>query len=251
MLVKTHRTNKIKAGDDIYKILDSYLPKLEENTVVVITSKIISLCQNQVVKNDGSIDKKELIMREADWYFEDHNLTKYGTVIPTIKNNVLIANSGIDESNADGYFILWPKNLQESTNEIWDYLKEKHAINNLGVIITDSHLLPLRFGTNGVGLSWCGFEALVDYRGKKDIFKRELKMSQLNLLDGFSASAVTTMGEGAEQTPLATIIDIPFVKFQNRPPTNTEIKNLKIEKEDDIYGKLLTSVKWKKGGGGK
>ena len=56
------------------------------------------------------------------------------------------------------------------------------------------------------------------------------------------------MGQGEEQTPLATITDIPFVTFQNHTPTREEHDMLRIEKEKDIYGKLLTSVKWEKGG---
>lgn len=251
MILKSHKTHKIKVGDNLYKILDKYLPILEEKSIVVITSKILSLCQNDVIKNDGSIDKKELIKKEADWYFEDPSLDQFGLVIPTIKNNILIANSGIDESNADGYFILWPNNLQKATNKIWEYLKNKHQISELGIVITDSRLTPLRFGTNGIGISWCGFNALKDYRGKVDIFSRELKMSQLSMLDGIAAASVIVMGEGAEQTPLATITDISFVTFHDHPPTDEEISNLKVAKEDDIYGKLLTSVEWIKGGSGK
>jgi len=246
MLIKTFKTHKIKTGDNLYKILDQYLPKLKENTVVVITSKIISLSQKNIVRNDKKIDKKELIKKEADYFFEDDNLMRFGQVIPTIKNNILIANAGIDESNANGDFVLWPKNLDQTTNEIWQYLRKKHKITNLGIIVTDSRLTPLRFGTNGVGISWCGFEPLKDYRGQNDVFKRELKMSQLSILDGLSAAAVTVMGEGSEQTPLAVISDIDFVIFKKRQPTPLDRKSMNIDKEEDIYGKLLTSVTWEK-----
>jgi len=247
MNVTAYKTKKVKVGDDLFDILDSYLPKLEEKTVVVITSKIISICQRDVIKNDGIIDKKKLIKEQADWYFVDDNLNIWGTVIPTITHGVLIANAGIDESNADRYFILWPKNIDEVINDIWNHLRKKHNVKNLGVIVTDSHLAPMRYGTLGVGISWCGFEALQDYRGKPDIFGEPLKMTQKNIIDGFAGAAVVVMGEGEEQTPLATITEVPFIVFQNRPPTQEERDLLKIDKENDIYGKLLTSVEWKKG----
>jgi len=247
MKVTAYKTHKITVGEDIFAILDQYLPKLEEGTVVAITSKIISLCQGDVIKNDGNIDKKELIKKEAEYYIATDD-TRYGTVIPTIKNNILIANSGVDESNADGNFILWPKAIERITDEIWQKLREKRGINELGIIVTDSRLTPLRWGITGVGISWCGFEAFKDYRGKPDIFGRELKMSQESIIDGLAAATVVVMGEGSEQTPLATVTDIPFVKFQNRPPTKEECDATKIEKEDDIYGKLMTSVTWEKGG---
>ncbi|GEM_PF-46735 len=248
MIVKAYKTHKITVGDDLYEILDKYLPKLSEKSIVVVTSKIISICQGNVVKNDGKTEKKDLVKKEADYYFEDEKLTRFGLVIPSIKKSILLANAGVDESNADGNFVLWPKNVDQSANEIWEYLRKKHSIKKLGVIITDSHLMPLRWGIHGVGISWCGFEALKDYRGKPDIFGRVIRMEQLSVIDGLSNGATVVMGEGDEQTPLATITDIPFVVFQDRVPAENERKIMLIEKEDDIYGKFLTSVRWQKGG---
>jgi len=247
MKVTAYKTGKVTFKDDLLKILDDYLPQLEERSVVIITSKIISICQGDVVKNDGTIHKEKLIKEHAEWYFTDENLKVFGTVIPTITKDILIANAGIDESNADGYFIFWPKDIDRITEAIWKYLREKHTIKQLGIVVTDSHVAPLRYGTIGVGLSWCGFKATQDYRGKPDIFGRPLEMTQKNILDALAVSAVMVMGEGNEQTPLAAITDIPFVKFQDHPTTQEEREQIKIEKEKDIYGKLLTSVTWIKG----
>jgi dihydrofolate synthase / folylpolyglutamate synthase len=250
MTVTPYRTHKIAPNEDIFVLLDKYVPHLEEQSIVVVTSKVISLCQGDVVKDDGKVDKKELIKGEAEYYFEDKSLSRFGTVIPTIKGNILVANAGVDESNADGYFILWPKHLEETTENIWKHLREKRNIRELGVVITDSRLTPLLWGITGVGISWCGFEPLKDYRGKQDLFGRELKMSQESIVNGLAAAAVVTMGEGQEQTPLAVITDVSFVTFQDRPPTKEERASLKIALEDDIYGRFLTSVDWQKGGGG-
>lgn len=248
MNITAYKTKKIRPGDDLFSILDAYLPKLEEHTVVVVTSKIISTCQGDVVKKDEKTDFVSLVKAQADWYFIDNNLNVWGTVIPTIKNGVLLANAGIDASNADGYLILWPKDVDKAAETIWQYLRKKHKIKNLGIIITDSHVAPLRYGTLGVGISWCGFESTQDYRGEPDIFGRPLVMTQKNIFDALATAAVVVMGEGKEQTPLATITDIPFVTFQNHATTQEEHNQIRIEKEKDIYGKLLTSVKWEKGG---
>jgi putative folate metabolism gamma-glutamate ligase len=246
MQVAAFKTKKIVAGDNLLAILDTNLPKLKEKTVVVITSKIISICQGNIIKNDGKTDKKKLVIKEADFYIEHDN--EYGIVIPTIKNNIFLSNSGVDESNGNGDFILWPKNLEQTASEIWDYLRRKNRIQNLGIIVTDSRLIPLTFGLTGVAICWCGFEASQDYRGKPDIFGRELKMSQKNIINGLAAAAEVVMGEGSEQTPLGIITDIPNIVFQNRPPTKAERDGLKIELKNDIFGKILNSVKWIKGG---
>jgi putative folate metabolism gamma-glutamate ligase len=251
MQITTYKTHKVKQGDNLHTLLDIYLPRLEEKSIVLITSKIISICEGKILANDGKINKEDLIKKEADFYYIDNNLTQYGLVIPTIKNSILIANAGVDESNADGNFILCPENSEQTADEVWRYLKNKHNLNELGVIITDSHLVPLRWGTHGFGIAWCGFEALQDYRGKPDIFGRHLHMSQKNTIDGLASAAVVIMGEGNEQTPLAVITDVAFVSFQNRTPTQEERKNMTIAKEDDLYGKMLNALEWKKGEGKK
>jgi len=69
MRIEVMKTQKISAGDDLHKILDESLPQLEEKSIVVIASKIIGICQNNVVKNDGTINLRELLKNEADYYY--------------------------------------------------------------------------------------------------------------------------------------------------------------------------------------
>ncbi len=247
MITKSYKTHKVRPHENLFEVLDRYLPTLAEKNIVVITSKIISICQGQLVKTDDSVDKATLIKKESDHYFESEMLYRYGVLLLTLKNNILIANAGIDESNANGWYVLWPKDIQKTTQEIWEYLRKKHSVQSLGVIVTDSRLTPLRKGTLGVGIAWCGFNPLNNYIQTPDIFGRDLKMTQAGVIDGLAASAVLVMGEGKEQTPLAVISDLAFVQFQNRPPTKDELDELKIPLEDDIYAPLLTAVEWKPG----
>lgn len=245
MKVQAYKTHKITVGEDIFSILDQYLPKLKEGSVVAIASKIIAFCQKDVIKIKPGMRKKDIISQEADYYLGDEYEMKFGQSI-SIKNHTLTASAGIDESNGNGYFILWPKNLQKITNEIWKYLRGKHKIKNLGIIITDSRTVPLRWGVIGIALSWCGFESLKDYAGKPDIFGRLMHVEKTSLIDSLATAATVVTGEGNEQKPLAVIEDIDFVTFQNRPPTNEEIKKLQIVLKDDLFEPLLTSVKWGK-----
>jgi len=247
MIVKAYKTPKIVVGADIFRTLDECLPKLSENSIVVITSKIISICQGRVVKNDGTIDKKDLIRRESQLYMEEENSHKWGIVL-TVKNDTLIASSGIDESNGNGYFILWPKDIEKTATDIWNYLRVKQQLKHIGVIITDSHTTPLRWGVTGIGISWCGFAPLKNYIDQPDIFGRLLHVTKASVLDGLAASAVLVMGEGKEQTPLSVITDIPFVTFKNKPPSPSEIKALHISVTEDIFSPLINSPLWKKGG---
>ncbi len=245
MTVKAYKTHKITQADtDITKILDKYLPALSENSVVVVTSKIVALCEGRILPAD-KVNKDELVHQEAEYYLpkEENN---YGVYI-TIKGNILAATAGIDESNTNGFVVLWPKNPQESANKIREHLMQKHNIKNLGVLITDSKTTPLRWGVTGIGISHSGFRAINDYVGTKDLFGREFKMTKVNVMDGLSSAAAVVMGETIEQTPLGVITDIPFVQFQAGNPTDEELKNLTIPVDDDVYGAFLKSDKWKKG----
>lgn len=245
MLVSPIHTEVVSVGDDLYAALDPYLPALEERSVVIVTSKIVSICEGAVVKNDGKIDKHTLIKQEANSYLDIPISQTYGVTI-TMKDNKLVANAGIDESNGNGYFILWPRNPFRSATAIWEYLRKKHGLTHLGVVITDSHVIPLQWGTRGRALAWCGLEPLKNYIGTPDIFGKNLHATKASVVDGLAAAAVTVMGEGNEQTPLAIITDAPFVTFVNHPPTKEEIESLTIDPTDDMYAPLLTSVQWKK-----
>lgn len=246
MYVTAIRTKPVHPGDSLTRLLDEFVPHLVERSVLAITSKIVSLCEGAVVKNDGSVDKHVLIKQEADGYLDLPLSQTYGVAI-TIKNHLLVANAGIDESNGNGYFILWPRNPFRSAATIWKYLRKMNHLNYLGIIITDSHVIPLQWGTRGRTLAWCGMEPLKNYIGTPDIFGINLHATKANIVDGLASAAVTVMGEGNEQTPLAAITDVPFVSFTDHPPTKEEIASLTINPADDIYAPILTSVRWKTG----
>lgn len=240
------KTHKITSDDkDILKIIDQYVPSLSENSILIVTSKIVSICEGNTVPL-GSIEKEELVISQADKYLPKETNTFNLTV--TLKDNVLAVNAGIDESNTQEGFVLWPKNSQESANKIREHLAEKHGLKNVGILITDSKTTPLRYGITGIGIAHSGFMALNSYVGTPDIFGRILKMTQVGVMDGIASGAVVVMGEGANQTPLAIVTDIPFVKFQERNPSSEELDLLDIDPETDVYGVVLQSAPWLPGG---
>jgi putative folate metabolism gamma-glutamate ligase len=245
MRIHAIETHKIMTTDqNLFAILDAYVSAFEEQTVLAVTSKIVSLCEGRVVKL-GTVEKRTLIEQEAD-YFLPAALSKYHTTL-TINQGVLIPAAGIDESNGDGYYVLWPRHPQQTANAVRAYLQQRFSRTHVGVIITDSKTTPLRVGVTGVALAFSGFQALNDYVGTKDLFGRILRITKVNVVDALATAAVLVMGEGSEQTPLAVVGELPFVTFQERDPSPAELEQLRITVEDDLYGPLLTSVQWHKG----
>ena len=249
MKITPIRTHAITEKDtDILSLVDLYITDVDENSILVVTSKIVAICEGRIQKINPSTEKedKEKLVKEESEYFIDKSENQYGFYL-TITHNLLIPTAGIDESNGNGYFILWPKDPQATANKIREHVVQKHQIKNFGVIITDSKTTPLRWGTSGVALSHSGFSALNNYVGQPDLFGRELRVTKSHVADGFAAGAVSVMGEGQESTPFAMITDIPNITFQQRNPTKEELEGMHISLETDVYAPILKKAPWQKG----
>lgn len=111
MIVTPIKTNLIKKGDNLFEIISKNIKKLSERSILVVTAKIISICQGRTVEkktdNKSRPEKHKLIQEEADYYL-DALESKYDVML-TIKNNILNINAGISESNASDEYILLPK----------------------------------------------------------------------------------------------------------------------------------------------
>lgn len=231
MLVKPIRTALFKENGDLFSFLDKHLPKLKEKNIVVVTSKIVALSEGRfcIVKNEK--EKDAIIKSESEWGIK----TKY--VYLTIKDGDVLANAGVDESNANAKLILLPKNSFVAANKIRTYLMKKNKFKKLGIIISDSRLLPLRAGVVGVALGYAGFKGIKNYIGKPDLFGRPFEFSKTDIADSLATAAVLVMGEGTEKQPLCLISDAP-VEFANKTNRN----ELKIDIKEDIYKPLFEKI---------
>ena len=240
MIVTPIKTPTVNVGDDLNALLDELLPAIPKPAVVAISSKVVALCEGAVVPVKGT-DRRALLQKEADYYLAPDPKNYNYTV--TIKNNAFVAAAGVDYGQ--GNYILWPRNPQETANNLRRHLTKTFGL-AVGVIITDSRSLPLRRGTTGFALAHSGFAALRNYIGQSDVFGEKIFFKVANVLDGLSASAVTAMGDGNERTPIALLQDIPNIVFQARNPTPEELAEFYVRPNDDLYRALLDHVPWDK-----
>jgi dihydrofolate synthase / folylpolyglutamate synthase len=242
--IKTRLMNPPK--DDLLGVISSAIKTLPENSVLVIASKVVSLHQGRCLLKKSVPHKDELIRREADRYLP-RRLTPNRAAVLTITNNILIPSAGIDESNANRYYILWPKHPEKAAKKLYDFVRRKYKVKNVGVILVDSHTVPLRRGVMGIALGYYGFVPIRDYRGTRDLFGRKFKMSTVDVVDSLATSAMLVMGEGDERTPLALIENIPFIQFMEKSyQPEKRRSSLEIHWKEDLYGPLLRAVKWEK-----
>jgi putative folate metabolism gamma-glutamate ligase len=244
MRVTAVKTRIVEAGSiDITELLVESLKGVPERSVIAITSKVVSLCEGNALPV-SDYNKDDLIEKEADLFIPRSD-SKYSVYL-TIKNNMLVPTAGIDESNTNGYYVLWPKDPQESANRCWEFVRKHFGIKHVGIIITDSTSNPMRLGVTGRSIASCGFSPVTFKIGHTDLFGRPLGQTRINVADALAASAVLVMGESDEQTPVALIEDLPFAEFSDHVPTAEQLAAWSVEMEDDLYAHFLTRMDWKK-----
>lgn len=227
MKIKAIKTRIFTPNENLVTFIENYFPIFKENTILVVTSKIVALSEGRIIKETKELSKEEIIKRECEVFLP----SKY--VCLTIRDGVVMANAGVDESNANGNIILLPNDSFKTASQLRSYFIKKHNLKNFGVIITDSRSLPLRAGITGVALGYAGFEGLKDYRLELDIFKRPFHFSRVDVADSLATAAVLEMGEGDERRPLA-LISATKIKFKNI----TKRHELDIDLRDDMYGPI-------------
>lgn len=248
MLVTPIEVEKIRASAiSLRDLVDRAVAAMGEGSVLAITSKIVSLCEGRVLPIAGN-DRDELIKQEADYYLPPQ-YSKYGHHFTVVKDTI-VGSAGIDESNGDGNYVLWPKDAQATANAVRKQLQEKFGLSTVGVVITDSISTPLRLGAMSAALAHSGFEALRNYIGEPDLFGHPYSVSRANIAGGLAAAAGVAMGEGSESTPLCVLSDLPFVTFQDYDPTPEELRAITVSMRDDLFAPFLATAPWQRGEGG-
>ncbi|MFX1596698.1 MAG: coenzyme F420-0:L-glutamate ligase [Promethearchaeota archaeon] len=229
----------IKKHDPLLEIIIQTIKdqgkSLIEGDIIVIAEKVIASSQGRVIKlsevekvserarklaKEYDMDERfvELILQESSMI-----LGGMRHVILSKVNDFLIANAGIDQSNAGiGNVVLLPKNIKEVVWTYWRELKKEFKINNFGVIIADSRVQPLRKGTIGIAIATAGFEPVEDLRGHPDLFNRPMEITLRAIADDLTSAAQFLLSEADQQTPVV-IIRNSKIKFTENPQLTPEM----------------------------
>lgn len=194
--------------DDLFAELDRSLPALGEGDILLVSSKVVAIDEGRCVEA-AAVEKSAVVATEADLLIE----RPYWPTPLAISNHAFIGAAGIDESNGGGYLVLLPKDPFASAQRMHEHLCRTHGLERVGVILTDSRSLPLRYGASGVAIGWWGISPLRSHIGERDLFGRPLRYERSNVVDGLAAAATVLMGEVAEQTPIVIARSVPGMEF--------------------------------------
>ena len=189
---------------------------LQDGDVVAISSKYAAISEGRVVALD-SIEVTAEAAEIAERYHmnpkiaqlvvgeADHVFGGIPGFLLTYKDGILSPNAGIDRSNIpNGYAVLFSREPYRTAANVRRALKLRLGV-DVGVILTDSWLMPGRLGTSGVALATAGFHPIQDERGKEDLFGNPMQVTQRGIADAICQCAQMVMGERDEATPIAIV----------------------------------------------
>ena len=215
----------IKAGDDLVELIASSLKRNgvepRARDVLVVAQKIVSKAEGRMVDLATIKPSPQAIALAAD-VDKDPRLVETilseSVRVVRARRNVLIvehrlgfimANAGVDQSNVgpgDGAqrVLLLPEHPDRSAAALRDGLAALTGT-DLGVVINDSFGRAWRQGTAGVAIGVAGLPALIDLRGRPDLFGRTLEVSVIGFADEVAAAASLLMGQADEAAPVVLI----------------------------------------------
>ena len=157
---------------------------------------------------------------------------------------LLIANAGIDQSNAGGdeKVVFLPKDLQHTADAIRKQLEQRQKV-KIGIILADSRVQPLKVGLIGMALAVSGFQPLIDCRGRTDLFGRVMLIKQMAVADDIASAAELLMGECDESVPFALVRGAP-VNFSDETPVSMVMPASECLFMN-IFAKFFTNIKEK------
>jgi len=181
--------------------LSSKYAAISEGRVVTLADVQVSAEAQQLAERYSMNPRiAQLVMQEADHIFGGI----HGFMM-TYKDGIMSANAGLDRSNIpSGYAVLFPEDPYRSAANIRRDLQARLGV-TIGLVLTDSWLMPVRWGTTGVALATAGFRPMQDERGKHDLFGNPMQVTVRGIADAICSAAQLVMGERDEATPLAIV----------------------------------------------
>lgn len=251
VITPLHGLPFVHPGDDLTVLLlasiESEGIQLQDGDILVLAQKIVSKAEGRLVnlntveispeaeKLSAIVDKDprfvELVLRESRSVLR----TRPGTLVVEHQLGFICANAGIDHSNVQGqdgnpedWVLLLPKDPDASAARIRQGL-EAASNKHLGLVIIDSHGRAWRMGVVGISIGLSGLPALVDMRGKPDLFGYSLRITQIAAADELAAAASLVMGQANEGIPAVHVRGFPY------PLREASLQELIRPKDQDMF----------------
>lgn len=223
-LLALTRLPMIEPDDVLVSVIDAAIEaehlSLMDGDILVIAQKIISKSENRYAYLD-EVEPSAEAQRWAPLVEKDPRLVQLilnesvevvkhrpGAMIVAHRNGYVHANAGIDRSNisvSDGRerVLLLPLDANQSAKQLRNEWLQRDL--NIGVVISDSAGRAWRNGITGFAIGSAGVPALRSAIGAKDLFGRELEVTEMADADEMASAASLLMGQGDESVPVVIV----------------------------------------------
>ncbi len=195
----------VHEGDDLVELILAAIADASEalahHDLVVVTSKVVSKAEGQVVPFDGTEAHKVAIVEgEAVRVLRRRGALR----ITETRHGFINANAGVDLSNTDdGTAVLLPKDPDRSAWRIRHEIERRVGL-DVAVLVTDTFGRVWRQGVTDVALGSAGLRPLLDLRGTSDVNGRVLEATEVAIADEIAGAANLVLHKAAG-TPFALV----------------------------------------------
>lgn len=234
----------IKKGDDIAQIICERTDILDGD-IIVIASTIVGKAEGRTFSLEGIVPGAEAVEFSKHTRFtpefiqavlerSNECLISSPVLLVEMKHGHICINAGIDESNVEGEMLLeLPANPDASAEYIGKGI-ESSTGKQISVIITDTNGRAFKLGQTGVSVGVYRIHPLKDWRGQKDLFGKELKITEEAVADEIAGAANLLMGEGNGGYPVIIIRGLEL-----RSQEHASVKEMYRSDEEDLIKKSL------------
>lgn len=205
IITACERSALAPADGDVLVVAQKVVSKAEGRYVDLATVQPSPRARELAAKVNKEARLVEVILQESRRVVRH----RPGVLVVEHRLGFVMANAGVDRSNIDPDVatepvLLLPSDPDASAAGLHTRLIAQFR-KRLGVIITDSWGRAWRRGTVGVALGVAGLPALIDMRGRPDLFGRELHVTQTGFADEIASAASLLMGQADEARPMVLL----------------------------------------------
>ncbi|MDD3873022.1 MAG: coenzyme F420-0:L-glutamate ligase [Methanosarcina sp.] len=240
----------IHAGDDLPLIICENI-ELQDRDIVIIASTVVAKAEGEIFRlediSPGKVALEIAARNGKDARFIQAVLSRSREVlvekpfmlVTTLAGHTCV-NAGVDDSNIEDGFLLYPPvNPDVSASRLGQEL-EKFSGKELSVIVTDTNGRAFKIGQTGAAIGIYKIKPIKRWIGEKDLFGRILEITEEAVADELAGAANLLMGEGAGGIPVVVIRGLNHYCKEN-----PSIKEIYRPEEQDIIKKGLRCLQKK------
>lgn len=220
---------EFRPGDDLSAAIAEAAPWLQDDDVLVVTSKVLSKTEGRMVAAPADPEERDALRRKLIDSEAVRVLARKGrTLITENALGLVQAAAGVDGSNVESNELaLLPVDPDGSAAALVAALRERLGV-RVGVVVTDTMGRAWRTGQTDVAIGAAGLTVLHAYAGERDQHGNELIVTEIAVADEIAAAADLVKGK-------LTAVPVAVVRGLSLRDDGSSARKLVRAGEEDLF----------------